>query len=277
MLSIVYLYFYTEQIDTGLTYYWQQTVAMSFGEYLSYPGGIADYLGIKLIELFTFSLGGFVGTAILVLLAYFTFARIFKQYAKKILYPALILAALIPIFLLFGHYRMPAGLLLSLHIGLAIAFVTSFYKPESTVVYLLYIGFTAIVAYMLAGPVGLYVIAQVWIIDIVVSRKFIKFIYALPFLFIIPIVYFLLINNSLTMWTAFTLSLTVELEYVIPAVFYIGLLIPIGLLILFEGLKLLSGGREGSKNGKVNRIGIIAVLIILVYTSWTSINAETKL
>ncbi|MDX2414516.1 MAG: DUF6057 family protein, partial [Bacteroidales bacterium] len=173
------------------------------------------------------------------------------------------------------YYYLPVGLLVTLVMGLLIGAGASFYKPENIVIYLLYCGFFGIISYLIAGPVGLYILVQVCIIDILGSRKLVKLAYVLPLLFIIPVAY-LLFNRDLTLWSSFTGPFDVEMINGVPGVFFIGLLIPVLLLVLFEGLIPLLVGINQTKHRIVNRIGIIAVLIILVYTSWTSIDIETR-
>ncbi len=275
VLSVLYLFFYTDRINLELIYYWQQTIALTFGEYLSYPGGVSDFLAVKLSELYTYSIGGIFGAAILVLAVYFSLGRILKQYDKQVLYSSLLLAALIPIYLILAYYFLPLGLLVSLVLGLLIGAGASFYKPKNIVIYILYFGFYGIISYLIAGPVGLYVLIQVCIIDIVLSRKLVNLAYVLPLLFIIPIAY-LLINKGLTLWSSLTGPFELEIKNGVPGVFFIGLLIPSILLVLFEGLKPLLSGISQSKHRIVNRIGIIAVLMILVYTSWTSIDTVSR-
>ena len=180
VLSVLYLFFYTDRIDIELIYYWQQTIALTFGEYLSYPGGVSDYLAVKLSELYTYSIGGFFGLAILVLAVYFSLGRILKQYDEHVLYSSILLAALIPIYLILAYYFLPVSLLVSLVMGLLIGAGASFYKPENIVVYILYFGFFGIISYLLAGPVGFYILVQVCVIDILLSRKLVKLAYVLP-------------------------------------------------------------------------------------------------
>ncbi len=275
VLSVLYLFFYIDRIEIELIYYWQQTIGLTLGEYLSYPGGVSEFLAVKLLELYTYSIGGNIGVAILVLAVYFSLGQIMRQYNKHVLYSSLLLAALIPIYLILAYYYLPLGLLVSLVMGLLIGAGASFYKPKNIVLYLLYFGFYGIISYLIAGPVGLYILAQVCIIDIVLSRKLVKLACVLPVLFIIPIAY-LLFNKGLTLWSSLTGPFDVEIINGVPGVFFVGLLIPSILLLLFEGLKPLLFGINQSKHRIVNRVGIIAVLTILVYSSWTSINTETR-
>lgn len=275
ILFLGFVNFYLIRVDVSLIYYWQQTVALSFGEYLQYPGGISDLAAIHFNELsfHTFWSNG-VFMALLGAI-YFALHRIFRQYLSMPFHSTLLLAALSLVMLLMAHYRFPTGLLFSLLFGLFIATGYTIYRPKNIIARIAYIFLLGLLTYLVAGSAGLLVLLQICIIKILFSGKYSELLFAIPLLVLVP-VFYLIFNNCYTLRMTMLSSFLISKYDEIPNLYYFSLFIPFILLVIYWGLNFLFSGIKGRKLLLFNGIGTIILLLVLPYLSIKWIDKEEK-
>ena len=275
ILTLSYLFWFLQTVDISLIYYWQQTVPIPFSESLNYPGALSDLLGERWLELLALPFMGSVSVALLVVFVFISLYIIFRRIKVNPFYFTLLLAALIPFILLFAYYRLPAGLIMSLNAGFLLAAIHKIYSPRNLLARSVYIFISGIIVYLVAGTVGLLVLLQVIIIQVVLSKKYLELISVLPML-IIPVLY-LPFNLSFTVKYAYLGSFLISKYYEIPLILYFSLFTPLLLLLVFKGLNYILSPFALKRTFLLSGTGIIVVIIVFIFSSMTSINKQDRI
>jgi len=131
LFFLAYLVYYIKQVDISLIYYWQQSIAISFGEALTFPGGFSEMLGDKIIESYINPVGGSISILLISVLYVVSLGIIFRKHISNHLFIPVLLGAFIPFALLFSFYRFPSGLIICLVTGLILTAVHSLYQPHT--------------------------------------------------------------------------------------------------------------------------------------------------
>jgi hypothetical protein len=274
ILTLSYLFYFLREVDMSLIYYWQQTIPTFLAEYMQSPGGLSDFLGDRFLEYMTQPFQGSMGVALLVAIVFFSLQVIFRQFKGNPIYFVFLLAALIPFILLFAHYTLPAGLILSVTTGFLLAVVHSLYSPRNLVARSVYNFITGLVVYLVAGAAGLLVLLQVIIVQIILSKKYMKLVSILPLL-IVPILY-LLFNLSFTLRDAYLGPFLARENIDIPPILYCSIFSPLLILLVVTGLNYLFSRFTLKRSSLLSGTGIVIVLISLVISSRASINDMKK-
>lgn len=274
IITLSYMFYFLSEVDISLIYYWQQTIPLSFGEAMQYPGDISGLLGERFLELLTRPLPGSMGVILLVAIVFFSLHIIFRQIKGSPLFFTFLLAALIPFILLFAHYRLPVGLIMSAATGLLLGAIHSLYSPRNLVVRSVYSFITGIVVFLVSGAAGLLVLLQVMIIQIVLSKEYLALITTLPLL-IIPIMY-LPINLSFTARYAYLGSFLISKYDEIPRILYFCLFSPLMLLMVFTGLDYVFSRFTVKRLFLLSGTGIIIVIIGLVFSTLAGIHKQDR-
>ena len=271
ILVLIYLFYFLKKVDVSLIYYWQQSVPLSFGESIRFPGGLSDLLGDWFLELLTFPFWGSVAVALLVLTVFLSLHVIFRQEKTNPAYFALMLAALIPFILLFTHYRFPAGLILSFVTGLLLAAIQSLYAPRKLLSRSILSFITGMIVYLVSGVAGLIVLFLVILIQSKKSRDLIS---ALPPL-IIPLLY-MPFDLSNTIKSAYLGSFLISEFNVLSPVFYFTLGTPLLLFATFTALNHLFSKFPIKRPLLLSGISITLVIVMLALSSNASFNEREK-
>jgi hypothetical protein len=274
ILTLTYLYFFLKRVDVSMIYYWLESISLPIAESLHYPGGISDHLGDWFVEFMTRPFSGYMAVAVVVSIVFFSLLLIFRRAKNNSLYLPLVLAALIPFILLFAYYRLPAGLTMSIAMGIFIGAVQSLISPRNLVVRSVYHFIASIVVYLIAGTAGLAVLVQAILIQTVLEKRILALVTILPLL-AIPLLY-LPFNVAYTMRIAYLGSFLVSKYNMVPTILYFSLTSPLLLLILHTGLNKLMSRLSMRWYFPLSGIGIILVLTILVYSSRASINEDER-
>lgn len=274
ILILAYLFWFLRRVDISLIYYWQQSVPLSFAESLQTPGGICGLFGDRFLELLTRTFTGSMGVAMLVTIVFFSLHVIFRRMKGNSLYFTLLLAALIPFILLFAHYRLPVSLIMSVTAGLVLAAIHGLYSPRNPVAGSLYNLIAGMVVYIIAGPAGLLILLQVIIIRVVLSGSYLQLLSVLPLL-IVPALY-LPFNLSFTVNRAYLVSFLISEYDEIPVTLYFSLFSPLMLLLVFTGVDMIVSRFTLQRSLLLHGTGIIAVIMVLVFSSPGSINTQER-
>ncbi len=274
ILTLAYLFWFLRTVDLSLIYYWQQTIPLSFADYLPVPGGVSDFLGERFLEFLTRPLPGILGVALLVAIVFFSLHLLFRRVKESPLFFILLLAALIPFIMLFAHYRLPAGLVMSLATGLLLAALHSLYAPRKLVAGSLYNFITAIVVYLVAGAAGLYILLQAVIIKAVLSKRYLELVTALPLL-IVPVLY-LPLDLSYTLKHAYLSSFLISKYDELPHILYFSLFSPLLFLLLYAWLDYLLSRFTLKWSILISGPGIIVVMAALYFSSRAAINEQEQ-
>ncbi|HER08065.1 MAG TPA: hypothetical protein ENO20_04060 [Bacteroides sp.] len=274
MLIMVYLFWYLRQVDLSLVYYWQQSVPLPFAEYLPTPGGVSGYLGDWFLETLTGPLKGRICVILLVGVVFFSLHLIFRRLKDSPLFYFLLLAALIPFIMIFAHYRLPAGLILSLATGFLLSAVHSLYAPRNHGIGAAYNFLFAVLVYMATGAAGLIILVQAVIIRAIISKNYMALLTAIPVL-VVPLVY-LPFDGSVTIKQAYLGSFLISKYSELAVTVYFSLFSPLLILLLYKGLDPVLS-RSGRKwMFLVYGTGIVVVLATLFFASRAAINEEER-
>jgi len=277
LLILLYLFYFLGKVDPSLMYYWQQSIPLSFGESIQAPGGLSNLLGDLLLESLTKPVGGSIAITLILCVILLSYRVIFRQQKNLFTGFALILAALIPVILLFAHYQFPAGLIASAVSGLILSAVHSLHTPGKFLLRSVYNFIIAIGVYLVSGVAGLLIFFQVIII---LSAKFKDVTAALPLL-IVPLL-FLPFDLSMNIRTAYLGSFLISEYNILPPVYYLCLFSPLFLMAGFSGLNFISSRQSVSRRFTVKNpllisgISIAVVIAVLVLSSGTSFNEREK-
>ena len=274
ILTLSYLFYFLREVDISLIYYWQQTIPLSIGESLQTPGGISGLLGDRFLEFMTQPFQGSMGVVLLVVIVFFSLQVIFRRIKGNPTYYPFLLAALIPFILLFAHYRLPAGLILSVTTGLLLAAIHSLYSPRNLVARSIYNFITGIVVYLVAGTAGLLVLLQVIIIQIILSKKYLNLVSIVPLL-IAPLLY-LPFNLAYTIKNAYLGSFLIQKNDDLPLILYFSIFSPLLLFLVVTGLNYLFSRFTLKRSWLLSGTGIVIVLFSLVISSKASISELEK-
>ncbi len=274
ILILVYLFFFLREVDISLIYYWQQTIPISFGESIQSPGGFSGLLGELFLELLTRPFLGSISVALLVLAVFFSLRVIFRQAKNLPAYYTFLLAALIPFILLFAQYRLPAGLTMSLAMGLLLSAIHSLYSPRKLLALIAYNVVSGIIIYHFAGVAGLSVLFQVIVIQLVLSKKYRELVSVLPLL-IVPIFY-LPFNLSDTLKNIFLGSFLISEYNDIFPILYVSLFSPFLLLLGLMFMKYVWKRFTLKQSLFLSGTGSILVIVVLFFSSKASINERDR-
>ncbi|MFH0757592.1 MAG: DUF6057 family protein [Bacteroidota bacterium] len=273
-LMLIYLFYYLKEVDGSLIYYWQQTIPLSFRDSMQFPGGLSGLLGDWFLESLTQNFRGSMGVALLVLTVFLSLQLIFRQMKKNPAYFIFMLAALIPFILLFAHYTLPAGLILSITTGFLFSAIQGFYSPRKLVFRAGYNFAGGAFIYLCAGVAGLLVLLQAIIVRYVLSKKYRELLSALPLL-VIPILY-LPLNLASTVKYAYLGSFLLSELNALSPVLYFSLFSPLLLLVIFISLRSLFSQFTMKRTLFFSGTGIILVIVVLVFSSKASINERER-
>ena len=274
ILTLFFLIYFLRKVDISLTYYWQQSIPLSFSEALQYPGDISGIMGDRFLELLTRPFLGIMGVTLLVVIVFFMLYIIFRRFRGSLVFFPLLLAALIPYIMLFAHYRLPAGLIMCVTTGLLLAAIHSLYSPVSLAVRTGYSFITGIIVYLVAGSAGLLVLVQVMIIQTVLSKKYLGLAAILPVL-LIPLLY-LPFNLSYTARFAYLGPFLISKYDEIPLILYISLSSPLMLLLVFTLLNYIFSRFAVKHSLMVSGTAILIVLAGLVFATLPCIIKEER-
>jgi hypothetical protein len=274
ILILTYLFFFLKRVDVSLIYYWQQSISLSFGESMKYPGGISDHLGDWFIEFLTRPFTGYLAVAVMVTIVFISLLVIFRRANDNPLYLPLVLAALVPFILLFAYYRLPVGLTMGIATGLFIGAVQSLYSPRNLVIRSIYHFITGIVIYLVAGAAGFAVLLQAILVQTVLEKRTLALVSVLPLL-AIPLLY-LPFNVAYTLRVAYLGSFLVSKYDMIPTILYFSLSSPLLVLLFLSGLHKPLSQLARRWQFILSGIGTILVLVVLVHSSKTSINEDER-
>ena len=273
-LVLVYLFYFLNRIDVSLSYNWQQTIPLSFGDSLKIPGGVSTLLADLILEFTTRPVWGSVLMALLIVLVFVSLKAVFRRESSSPLFYPLLIASLIPFIVLFAYYRLPFELLCSVAAGLIIGVLYNYYNPRNLVVRTLSNFSAATVVFIIAGVPGLLVFLQLIIIQIVTTKRYLYLLSALPLL-TLPLLY-LPFNLALGLKQVFLGPFLVSQYDQIPPGFYISLFSPLLLLLGFSiGNFVLSKYRVKHSLLFLGS-SLIIVIALLVYSTLTSINESEK-
>ena len=273
-LTLAYLFFFLRQLDLSLTYYWQQTIPLSFGEALQYPGDISELLGERFLELLTRPFTGFIAVVLLVSVIFFSLYIPFRRSSSSPVFYPLLLVALAPYILLLVHYRLPVGLVISVPAGILLGGLQSLYSPANRVARFIYWFIAGIIVYLIAGTPGLLVLIQVIIIQVFLSGKYMDFISILTII-AIPVIY-LPVNLSYTARLAYLGSFLISRYNELPLIFWFCLSAPLLFLLVFSGLEFIKSRFNIKRLSLLSGAGMILVLAALVFSTQISVNKQER-
>ncbi len=273
-LTLVYLFYYLKKVDISLTYFWQQSIPLSFGESLKIPGGISGLLADLIMEFFTQPFWGSLMVALLLLLVFISLKLIFRKVENNPLLYALLIAALIPFLLLFPHCRFPFELLVSITLGLLITMLHSYYSPRNLAAKSLFNFIAATLVYIVAGVPGLLVLLQGIIIQVIYSKRYVELVSVLPLL-ILPLLY-LPFNLSISIKQAFLGQFLISPYDEIPLALYFSLSVPLLLFLVFSVLNFVFLKFTLKRHLLISACGIIIVILAMAYATNESFNESEK-
>lgn len=273
-LVVIFLFYYLKKVDISLIYSWQQSIPLSFGESLLIPGGLSTLLADLILEFTTIPVLGSIIISLLMIVVFFSLKRIFRRNFSNPLMPAFLIAALIPFVISLAHYRLPFDLFTSLFMGLFLGMLYSYCTPGKFWMKLLCSFITAIIVFMLAGIIGLLILLQVMVLQVLLSRKYRALISVLPVL-LIPLLY-LPFNLTLSFKQLLLGPLLVSQYDEIPLVFYFALFSPLLLHLGFSIGNFFLSKFPLKATFLFSGSSLIIVLAVLVYFSLTSINEIEK-
>jgi hypothetical protein len=274
ILILVYLFWFLRKVDLSLIYFWQQTIPLSFVDYLHTPGGISGFLGDSFLEILTKPLPGSIASALLVAVVFFSLHVIFRRVKESPLFFILLLAALVPFMMLFAHYRLPAGLIMSLVTGFLLAAIHSLWSPRNLAAGSAYNFISAIVVYMVAGAAGLCVLLQTVVIRAVQSKRYVELITVIPLL-AVPLLY-MLFNVSYTAKYAFLGSFLISKYDELPLILYFSLFSPLLILLLYILLDQVLSRFDLKKPFLLSGTGIMLILAVLFFSTQAGINGDER-
>ncbi len=274
ILILAYLFYYLRKVNISLTYYWQQTIPVSFTDALKTPGGISELVADLILEYTSHPLLGSAMMAILLVIVFISLKTIFRRYSSNLFFYALILAALIPLFLMFNHYRLPFGLVTGLVAGLLLGMFHSYFLSRNLLAGALFNFFAGILVYMIAGVPGLLVLLQVIMIQLLISKRYVALVTILPLL-TIPLLY-LPFNPAISVKQALLGSILVSEYDEIPLEFFFSLASPMLLFMLFSMLNFVFSKFSMKNSFLISGGSIIVVMAGLVYFTLDNLNERER-
>jgi hypothetical protein len=274
ILTLAYLFWFLRTVDLSLIYYWQQTIPFPFADYLPAPGGVSDFLGERFVEFLIRPMPGAMGVALLVAIVFFSLHLVFRRVKESPLFFILLLASLIPFVMLFAHYRLPAGLVMSLATGLLLAALHGLYAPRNLAAGSAYNFITAIIVFLVAGAAGLFILLQAIIIRAVLSKRYLELVTAIPLL-IVPVLYMPL-DLSFTLKHAYLGSFMISKYNELPLILYFSLFSPLLFLLLYAWLDYLLSRVTLKRSMLISGPGIILVMAALFFSSRAAVNEQER-
>lgn len=274
LLFLVCLVYFLEQVDTSLIYFWQQTIALPFPEYVRYPGGISDLIAIYFIELLSSPGGGVVAILILTGILFFSLDLVFRKFQKEPFYYVILIAGLIPYVILFSCYRLPAGKIISLSVALIISALITRYEPGNRIMAAVLHFISGILVYMVAGSGGLIILVVVLIIMNLISANY-TFLPTFIILFAIPLLY-LPFNTAYRLKEAYLNSFMISRYDEMPLLFYISLFSTVIIYLVFTGLKWIKGNRTPRRPSLLQVTGMTVVLLVFFFSSRAAVNEPDR-
>jgi len=263
--ALAYLAYFLQEADSTLFYFWQQAIPLSLGESLTGPGGFAAYLAGHLLEGLHRPVSGNIVCILILGTVWTSLGLLLRPYRMNWFYQSILLACLIPVALLFTHYRLPFQLLISTSLGLLLAMLFNLHVPRRAPSRILYMYLAAGVIYLATGVTGLVLWFQVVLLGKLSRGHFAERLASVGIL-LLPLLY-LPFDTSLTIKLAyldpFTLSATNEL----PAEFYLALLSPALLWGIMAGFEYFSKGFRKVSRLPVYIASSLLVLVLLILTT----------
>ena len=272
--ALAYLAYFLQEADSTLFYFWQQAIPLSLGESLTGPGGFAAYLAGHLLEGLHRPVSGNIVCILILGTVWTSLGLLLRPYRMNWFYQSILLACLIPVALLFTHYRLPFQLLISTSLGLLLAMLFNLHVPRRAPSRILYMYLAAGVIYLATGVTGLVLWFQVVLLGKLSRGHFAERLASVGIL-LLPLLY-LPFDTSLTIKLAyldpFTLSATNEL----PAEFYLALLSPALLQGIMAGFEYFSRGFRKVSRLPVSIASSLLVLVLLILTTQVSLEEKER-
>lgn len=274
ILGLVYIILYISRVNCSLTYYWQQWVPMAFGEYLKYPGGLAELFANQFTETFNFPFWGTLGIIELILITYLSLDIIFRKYSSHPFYSVLLMLAIVPFTALFAHYRLPVSLIASIVGGTFFAAIISLLTPSTRWLRILFYLAASAVVYMAGGSAALAMIIQVILIRALISGQKTELYELIPVL-LIPLAY-LPLNLAFTLKKAYLGSFLISKYDDLPIITYFSLFAPILIMSVHLAIGILVS-RSRIKAGLLPEgLGILFALGVLFAVTFLSVNTTER-
>jgi len=274
LLTLIYLFFYLKKVDITLIYFWQQSVPLSFGDSFRIPGGVSKLLADLFLELLHEPVRGSLTIVLLAGILLFSFYQIFKEFRSHPFFYPLLAAALIPYVLQFTHYRLPAGLILSVSTGIVLGMLINLRSSTGLAVSLLINFLAAISIYWIAGVPGLLVFFQLIIIRALLSKRYAEALAIVPVV-LLPLVY-LLFSHAITIKQAYIGPFLVSVTSEIVTEFFATLASPLLLLLILSILSYVLPERSPNVSLVYTAGGTGLILAALILASQASFEESEK-
>jgi hypothetical protein len=267
VLVLLLVYFF-RKVDLGLGYHMHQPFfsnRLSFlTYYLTYPGGISDYIGIFLFQFY----GKGITAVLLVLFQlaiwFFLFFLLVKKYIPAAFLPLVLGLSAIPLITGHGSYQFTPEISVAFILALFFALVYLRFGSRNVIGYLLYI-LLAVLVFYTTDSIGLSVFLACTVPFQLAQKRYITFILSVAAIFILPFVWYQFNMHYTSLWEAYRGHFITGSWQLVPVLVNSTSLIILVILIvsLFTPYSLF---RENTINGLV----IMNFIILLPFLFFVS-------